>query len=48
MMQAHLFPAGDESKGSYAMVCGPPPLTEHVCLPGLSDLGFDEDHLLEF
>jgi nitrate reductase (NAD(P)H) len=45
MMLEQLFPPGPES---IALVCGPPPMVIHCCLPNLIKIGFIEETIFEF
>ncbi|XP_055906024.1 NADH-cytochrome b5 reductase 3 isoform X2 [Eupeodes corollae] len=38
MMKDHLFPPHDET---LVLLCGPPPMVNYTCIPGLERLGYD-------
>lgn len=40
MMQEHLFPP---SPTTFVVMCGPPPMVNHACLPNLEALNYDKD-----
>lgn len=45
MMKERLFPAGPDS---LALMCGPPGLLNHVCLPGFKAMGYEESRMVVF
>ena len=45
MMKERLFPAAPDTLG---LMCGPPGLISHVCLPGYAEMGYAEDTLVQF
>ncbi len=47
MIQEHLF-APSESHYAIALVCGPPAMVAHACVPGLEEVGYTQDNLFEF
>lgn len=45
LMQAKLFPAGDDTLG---LMCGPEGLLDLVAVPGFAAMGYDKDRLVNF
>ncbi|KAL7063761.1 hypothetical protein AAHC03_0970 [Spirometra sp. Aus1] len=45
MMEEHIFPAGPDS---LALVCGPPPMVQSACIPGLKAVGYTADMYYAF
>ena len=44
-MREHLLPPTDDT---IVMLCGPPALVEHACIPTLQKIGFANDQIFEF
>jgi NAD(P)H-flavin reductase len=45
MCVERLFHSGPDS---LALLCGPPPMLEHCCLPSLKKMGYPDDAIISF
>ena len=45
LFREHLFPG---EKGALALLCGPQPMIDQCCIPHLTTLGYEKDHIVVF
>ena len=47
MMKTHLYSPGNDTD-TLVLMCGPPPMVNYTCIPGLERLGFNADQRFSY